>query len=109
MGKPVWIPKPKSLSEKGYRKYMARQTTVTINGQDFTIQSVSPTWYLANSDRYNMVSGKRNTAGYLDSLLKNCVVSPSEVSVRGLTYFDDEDDIGTPMALLGEIESFLKG
>lgn len=109
MGKSAWTPKPKSLSEKGYRKYMARQTKVTVNGQEFTLQSVSPTWYLQNSDKHNMVSGRRDTAGYLDSLIRNCVISPPEVSAGGLKYFDEQEDISTPMALLGEIESFLKG
>lgn len=44
-GYPNWPNKPKSLSERGYRKFMAKQKKVTVNGEEYTLQSVSPTWY----------------------------------------------------------------
>ena len=45
-----WLERPKSLSERSYRKYMAKQKKVTVNGQEFTLQSVSPTWYFQTND-----------------------------------------------------------
>ena len=45
-----WPKRPKSLSERGYRKHMAKQKKVTVNGTEYTLQSVSPTWYYDTND-----------------------------------------------------------
>ena len=105
----MWKPKPKSLSERGYRKFMAKQKKVTVNGQEFTLQSVSPTWYFGVNDDCGMTGGKRNTVKYLDTMFKNCVVTPSEIRNDGMSYFDARDDVRTPELLIKEIESFLRG
>ena len=89
---------------------MAKTKEVTVNGTKYTLQSVSPSWYLQNSDRHRMTgSGIKDTAGYMDELIKNCVVSPPEVSAKGIAYFDELDDIVSLTELSSEIESFLKG
>ena len=63
MAKKNWPERPKSLSERGYRKYMARQKKVTVNGTEFTLQSVSPSWYYETNDECgNTGSGKRKSA-----------------------------------------------
>ena len=62
MAKKNWPERPKSLSERGYRKYMARQKKVTVNGTEFTLQSVSPSWYYETNDECgNTGSGKRKS------------------------------------------------
>lgn len=100
-----WPERPKSLSERGYRKFMAKTKEVTIRGTKYKLQSVSPRWYYDLSDKH-LVNGKRNTANYADELIKNVVVSPAEVRTDGIDYFGDE--IGTTVDLVEEIESFLK-
>ncbi len=106
----IWPDRPKGLSERSYRKYMARQKKVTVNGKDYTLQSVSPKWYFEVNDRYNMTGGKKNTAGYVDEMFKNVVVEPLEVKTQGLEYFCDMDDgIAVAETLLMEAESFLRG
>lgn len=104
-----WIQRPKGLSERSYRKYMAKQKKVTVNGTEYTLQSVSPTWYFNHNDECGMTGGKRKTAEYIDGLFKNVVISPKEVNTQGMSYFEDTDDIATPEKLMGEIESFLRG
>jgi len=106
---PDWTEKPKSLTERGYRKYMARQKNVTINGQEFKLQSVSPSWYYEHNDECGTTgSGKRNSGKYMDGMFRNCVISPSAVAIKGLGYFDDLEDIKTAEGLIKEIESFLR-
>ena len=56
-----------------------------------------------------MTGGKRNTVKYLDTMFKNCVVTPSEIRNDGMSYFDARDDVRTPELLIKEIESFLRG
>ena len=56
-GYPNWPNKPKSLSERGYRKFMAKQKKVTVNGEEYTLQSVSPTWYFGVNDDCGMTGG----------------------------------------------------
>lgn len=88
---------------------MARQKKITVNGIDFTLQSVSPRWYLDTNDDCGMTGrGKRHSADYMDRMIKNCVISPSEIASAGLAYFDEKDDIKTPEELISEIESFLR-
>lgn len=106
-----WRPRPKSMTEKGYRKYMARQKTVRIYGRDFRFQSVSPQWYYDNCDEYGIYSGgRRDTAGYTDSLLRNTVVSPPEVKVEGIEFFADDRNggFGAQLKVVSEIEKFLQ-
>ncbi len=88
---------------------MAKQKKVTINGQAYTLQSVSPTWYYnLNDDCGNTGGGKRNSSKYMDTLFRNCVIAPAEVAGGGLSYFDEQEDIKTPELLVKEIESFLR-
>ncbi|MCI8442569.1 MAG: hypothetical protein HFG27_08570 [Provencibacterium sp.] len=88
---------------------MARTKTVTVNKQDYTLQSVSPSWYLQNSDRHRMTgSGTKDTAGYMDELIKNCVIEPAEVRQKGIAFFDDAEDLVSLTELVGAIETFLK-
>ena len=104
-----WPDRPKGLTERGYRKYMAKQKEVVVNGNKFMLQSVSPRWYFDLNDRCGMTGGKRKTAEYIDELFKNVVIDPNEVSTKGFDYFEEAEDILTPEKLLGEIESFLRG
>ena len=88
---------------------MAKQHKVTVGGQEFTLQSVSPTWYMEQNDKYGMTGGKKETAKYMDVMFRNCVIAPAEVANGGMTYFDEKEDIKTAVDLLKEIESFLYG
>lgn len=108
----AWRPRPKSMSEKGYRKYMARKKTVKVEGQDYTLQGVSPRWYLENIDEYGYYAGgRRDTPGYHDSILRNIVVYPTDVKVEGVDYFADDKHGGfaAELKLISEIERFLTG
>ena len=88
---------------------MAKTKTVTINGQEFALQSVSPTWYMEQNDKYGMTGGKKETAKYMDTLFRNVVTAPAEVTATGMAYFDEKEDIKSAVDLLKEIESFLYG
>lgn len=105
---PKWPNRPKSLSERGYRKYMSKTKKVTIGEQEFTLQSVSPKWYFDFNDECGMNGGKRALTKYIDGLIKNCVVSPPELKSVGLDYFEEKEDIRTPEKLVKEIEQFLR-
>ncbi len=103
------IPKPNKMSERWFRKMLARQSEVSVNGQEFTLQSVSPQWYYNTNDQCGMTTDKgRDTARYMDLMFKNSVVSPPEVSHKGMRYFNERGDIETPEKLLREIEMFLR-
>ena len=87
---------------------MARQKNVTVNGVDYTLQSVTFSWYTTLTDLYiNPANGRKNTAKYADALIKGCVISPAEVAKGGVKYFDEQEDLATPGELVREIESFL--
>lgn len=88
---------------------MARQKKVTVNGMEFTLQSVSPTWYFDHNDACGMTGSKKKTAKYLDGLFKNVVIAPKEVNNQGMKYFEEMEDISTSEKLLAEIETFLRG
>lgn len=103
-----WPPKPKSLSERGYRKYMSKTKNVLVNGQQFMLQSVSPSFYYTLNDECGMTGGKKDSPKYLDTMFKNCVISPGEIKVEGLAYFDAREDLKTAEGLLKEIETFLR-
>lgn len=85
---------------------MAKTGELTVQGKTFSVQKVSPRWYYGLSDRH-LINGKRNTAGYVDELLKNTITAPAEIKVEGIDYFD-EDGLGLVEELVNEIESFLK-
>ncbi len=88
---------------------MAKQKKVTVNGTEYTLQSVSPSWYFEHNDECGMTGGgKRSMSKYVDGLLKNVVIDPAEIKAEGLSYFDNKEDISTPEKLIGEIESFLR-
>ena len=103
-----WLERPKSLSERSYRKYMAKQKKVTVNGQEFTLQSVSPTWYFQTNDECGMTGGKKDTTKYLDTMFKNVVIAPAEVKTDGMGYFDAQEDVKTPEKLIAAIEKLLR-
>ena len=71
---------------------MARTKKITVNNVEYTLQSVTFTWY---------------SAKYADALIKGCVTAPAEVAKQGLKYFDDQEDLATPGELVREIENFL--
>jgi uncharacterized glyoxalase superfamily metalloenzyme YdcJ len=102
-----WLEKPKSLTEKGYRRLMARTKTVKIHDVEYKLQSVSPSWYYDNIKRCGGLGDNRDYKKHMDELFRNCVVTPTEVAAQGMAYFDAKDDIKTPSALLREIETFL--
>lgn len=88
---------------------MAKTKDVTINGQKFTLQSVSPTWYYNFNDECgNTGGGKRKSVKYMDGMFRNCVVSPPEVKADGMAYFDEQEDLSTAEKLIAEIETFLR-
>ena len=87
---------------------MARTKTVTVGGTDYQLQSVTYSWYSNLTDLYiNPANGRKNTAKYVDALIKGCVTAPAEVAKGGLKYFDEQDDRATPSELVREIENFL--
>lgn len=89
---------------------MAKKVTATVNGVEYTLQSVSPTFYYGLSDRCRISGGgQRDSVQYMDELFKNVVIAPRDVATKGMAFFDETDDIATPAALIAEIESFLAG
>ena len=87
---------------------MARTKTVTVGCTDYQLQSVTYSWYSNLTDLYiNPANGRKNTAKYVDALIKGCVTAPAEVAKGGLKYFDEQDDLATPSELVREIENFL--
>ena len=85
------------------------QSTITVNGEEYTLQSVSPTRYFGVNDDSGMTGGgRRDTTKYIDTMLKNVVISPAEVKADGISYFDEKDDIKTPEKLIKAIETFLR-
>lgn len=87
---------------------MARTKTVTVGGTDYTLQSVTFSWYTNLTDLYIAPNnGRKNTAKYADALIKGCVTAPAEVAKGGIKYFDEQEDLVTPGELVREIESFL--
>ena len=88
---------------------MAKTHKVTIGDTEYTLQSVSPSWYMDQNDKYGMTGGKKDTAKYMDVMFRNVVIAPTEVAQGGMKYFDENDDIKTAVDLLKEIESFLYG
>lgn len=104
-----WPERPKSLSERGYRKYMAKQKKVTIEGVEYTLQSVSPSWYFQVNDDCGMTTdNRRDTVKYLDTMFKNIIAAPAEVRQGGMDYFDEKEDVKTPEKLIKAIERFLR-
>lgn len=87
---------------------MAKTKTVTVNDTEFTLQSVTFSWYSNLTDLYiNPANGRKNTAKYADALIKGCVTAPKEVAQKGIKFFDELDDLATPGELVREIENFL--
>ena len=87
---------------------MARTKTITINEQEYTLQSVTFSWYANLADLFvNPANGRKNTAKYADALIKGCVTAPAEVAKNGIKYFDEQDDLATPGELVRAIENFL--
>ena len=90
-------------------KWQFNGASFTVNGTEYTLQSVSPTWYYDTNDECgNTGSGKRKSAKYMDGMFKNCVVAPAEVKAKGMEYFDDNEDLKTAEKLIAAIEQFLR-
>ena len=88
---------------------MAKTKEITIGEQKFTLQSVSPSWYYDfNVECGNTGSGKKKSAEYMDRMFKNCVIAPAEVRNQGMAYFDKQEDLKGPEALIKAIETFLR-
>jgi hypothetical protein len=82
---------------------------IRIDSVEYELQSVSLRWYLNLNDECGMTGdARRDSARYMDTLFKNAVVRPRDVSLQGLDYFEERSDFRTPMRLLSGIESFLR-
>ena len=103
----VGPPCPKSMTERGYRKFMAKSETVEVGGVAYTLQNPSPRWYLQCTTRNRDANGNLDLEDYLDELFKNCVVSPADVRNRGLACFDDAEDLQGALQLRKAMERFL--
>ncbi len=99
---------PPQMSERWFLKLIARKADEEVNGQTFTLQSVPPRWYFETNDACGMSSDRKDTARYIDLMLKGCVIHPPEIKQQGIKYFDERGDIDTPEKLLGRIERFLR-
>lgn len=87
---------------------MIRTKTIMIDDVEYTLQSVTFSWYTNLTDLYiNPSNGRKNTAKYADALIKGCVTAPVEVARGGVKYFDEQGDLSTPGELVHEIETFL--
>jgi hypothetical protein len=83
--------------------------SVTVNGQQFTIQSVTPSWYYRLNDECGMTgSGKRDSVKYMDAMFKSCVIKPAEVTGEGISFFDKRGDLKTAENLIKAIEAFMR-
>ena len=88
---------------------MAKQKKVTIEGVEYTLQSVSPSWYFQVNDDCGMTTdNRRDTVKYLDTMFKNIIAAPAEVRQGGMDYFDEKEDVKTPEKLIKAIERFLR-
>ena len=99
---------PPNIPERWFRLKMARRETVTVNGAEYELQSVTPQWYFEQNDKCGMTGGNRDTARYMDIMFKNVVTSPADVASKGLKAFEEQEDIETPELLIREIERFLR-
>ena len=87
---------------------MVRTKTILVNDVEYSLQSVTFSWYSNLTDLYiNPANGRKNTAKYADALIKGCVTAPVEVARGGIKYFDEQADMATPGELVREIENFL--
>ena len=79
MAKKNWPERPKSLSERGYRKYMARQKKVTVNGTEFTTAIMTRNTSEADT---SSCSSKRESATSTDTKTKHAFGSMSSPAKR---------------------------
>lgn len=93
------------MSERGYRKHMAKTKTIDVYGLKVTLQSVSPQAYLQACDRYGIGTNRKDSEAYTDWLLRNIVVMPREIATEGIAYFSD--DTASLLRLSQEIDRFL--
>jgi len=80
---------------------MAKQTTVKVNGVEYTLQHPGARWYLQVIDRHTNAKGNLERTGYTEEILEHVVVNP-KVSIE-----DFDDDLGSLMELVRKAESFL--
>ena len=97
----------RNISERWYR-HMYRKENITVNGQEFELQSVSPRWYFEVNQRCGMSGDNKDILRYMDTLFKNVVTCPIEVIPKGFDYFEEREDIETAELLVREIERFLR-
>jgi hypothetical protein len=100
------VPRPKSLSERGYRKTMARTDKTEVNGLEIEMQSVSIEWYFEFRTACKD-GGDLDVRRYTDGLIKNMVTSPAELRNKGLRFFEERDDLGTAMEVRAALDRFL--
>lgn len=80
---------------------MAKQTTVKVNGVEYTLQHPGARWYLSVIDRYTNAKGNLEREGYTAEILEHVVVNPK------VTIEDFDDDLGSLMELVRKAEAFL--
>ena len=81
---------------------MYRKENITVNGQEFELQSVSPRWYFEVNQRCGMSGDNKDILRYMDTLFKNVVTCPIEVMRKGFDYFEEREDIETAELLVRE-------
>ncbi|HBK52385.1 MAG TPA: hypothetical protein DDZ44_00405 [Syntrophomonas wolfei] len=80
-----------------------RQTEVKVKGKAYKLQSIPFKSYMDITDKHTDKNGNLKKSGYIEDLLKHCVIEPKVT----MSAFDD--DFGAAMELTNKIESFLTG
>ena len=100
---------PPNMSERWFKKLMARQETEEVLRQSFTMQSIPPSEFYRINSICNMADDKgKDLRRYIDMMLKAVVIDPPQIKVMGIKYFDERDDISTPEELIQTIDRFLR-
>lgn len=100
---------PPQMSERWFKKFVARTVTEEVLGQSFTLQSITPSEYYRINAKCGMADdSNREIDRYVDLMLRSVVIDPPEIKAEGLKYFDKRDDIETPELLIQVIDRFLK-
>ena len=92
---------------------MAKQKKVTVNGEEYTLQSVSPTWYFGVNDDCGMTGGGQ-PCGEMDVLEKLTILTDAAKYDAACTSSGGNRRakagyIGnTPEKLIKAIETFLR-
>ena len=94
--------KPKSLTERTFRKYMSIRKKIAVRGTEFEVQSVSFDWYM---DLVTEYQNSKDIKEFYDSIIRNAVLN-KEVQSKGLAYFGD--DVGMGMEVGKQVARFLR-